>query len=335
MPQSLSGVRMPEYTHTLIPDRIIFAADPKQVGAFLTSLVTLGAAPLKPTVTASKLSGEVRTFKNPFTGKTDSFPMRRAETLKDVAAVPATLKGLNDYNVTLAGKDRPSFPPSSLTSQANTISLFIAASARKSSRLRTGTTSLRSSEKWNSSAGHAARKTGWASIIIRTPSKSSRCRRQVVRFWIEFEYGKMLFPPIVDRLDLIEPKIVAAAEKEFAVKLFQAATGGVEAQQRMKLTGAAILVSRGMKVLEEAPAAYPYRYAALGDEFGTAARSRTAGAAVQSWVEQKLLADLGQYGVQRDDLRIDWSQVVQEGYCTDFRGRMLESLGGSRSRRRR
>jgi hypothetical protein len=29
----------------------------------------------------------------------------------------------------------------------------------------------------------------------------------------------------------------------------------------MKLTGAATLVSRGMKVLQAAPAAYPYRYA--------------------------------------------------------------------------
>jgi hypothetical protein len=29
----------------------------------------------------------------------------------------------------------------------------------------------------------------------------------------------------------------------------------------MKLTGAAILVSRGMKVLQAAPAAYPYRSA--------------------------------------------------------------------------
>jgi hypothetical protein len=29
---------------------------------------------------------------------------------------------------------------------------------------------------------------------------------------------------------------------------------------RLKLTGAAILVSRGMKVLQAAPAAYPYRY---------------------------------------------------------------------------
>lgn len=33
--------------------------------------------------------------------------------------------------------------------------------------------------------------------------------------------------------------------------------------KRMKLTGAAILVSRGMKVLQAAPAAYPYRPSTL------------------------------------------------------------------------
>src|ERR1700677_4743883 len=37
------------------------------------------------------------------------------------------------------------------------------------------------------------------------------------------------------------------------------------ANQRMKLTGAAILVSRGVKVLQAAPAAYPYRSAAKND----------------------------------------------------------------------
>jgi hypothetical protein len=37
------------------------------------------------------------------------------------------------------------------------------------------------------------------------------------------------------------------------------ATRGGPHNQRMKLTGAAILVSRGMKVVQAAPAAYPYR----------------------------------------------------------------------------
>jgi hypothetical protein len=35
----------------------------------------------------------------------------------------------------------------------------------------------------------------------------------------------------------------------------------------MKLTGAAILVSRGMKGLQAAPAAYPYRSAATGESW--------------------------------------------------------------------
>jgi hypothetical protein len=43
-------------------------------------------------------------------------------------------------------------------------------------------------------------------------------------------------------------------------------------------------------------------------------------------VEQQLLEDLRHYGVNLSDLRFDWSQVVQEGHWTDYRGRMLESL---------
>ena len=49
-----------------------------------------------------------------------------------------------------------------------------------------------------------------------------------------------------------------------ADRSFAAADEGPPANQRMKLTGAAILVSRGMELLQAAPAAYPYRSAAEG-----------------------------------------------------------------------
>src|SRR5262249_40388650 len=101
---------MPEYSHTLIPDRVDFVPDPKQIGTFFSSLVSIGAAPLKPAISVSKLSGEVRTFKNPFTGKTDSIAMRKADKLKDLAAVPAALKTIDDYNVTLTGTGPPKLP---------------------------------------------------------------------------------------------------------------------------------------------------------------------------------------------------------------------------------
>jgi hypothetical protein len=50
--------------------------------------------------------------------------------------------------------------------------------------------------------------------------------------------------------------------------LGQASAHPIEAMnsiKRMKLTGAAILVSRGSKVLQAAPAAYPYRSATGGE----------------------------------------------------------------------
>ena len=50
------------------------------------------------------------------------------------------------------------------------------------------------------------------------------------------------------------------------------------------------------------------------------------GPEVQLWVEQQLVNDLRHYGLDRDDLSFDWSQVVQEGHWMEFRGRMLESL---------
>jgi hypothetical protein len=63
----------------------------------------------------------------------------------------------------------------------------------------------------------------------------------------------------------------------------------------MKLTGAAILVSRGMKVLQAAPAAYPYRSRAeggiLASDFGSSASIyRSDGRPPQPKDEERVLA---------------------------------------------
>ena len=50
------------------------------------------------------------------------------------------------------------------------------------------------------------------------------------------------------------------------------------------------------------------------------------GPELRSWVERQLLADLEYYGAIPNEPAFDWSQVVQEGHFTQFRGRMLESL---------
>jgi hypothetical protein len=213
---------MPEYTHTLIPDRLDFVPDPKQVGMFLSSLAAIGAAPLRPEITASMLSGKVRTFKNPFTGRIDSFAMRKAEKLKDLTAVVGALNGLDDYNITMTGKGPPELPAFTFDFKG-TYKFLVHCCLR---------TEVVSTSDWHDEVpikrkveffGRPCSPNDRLGIyhnpnsldVIEVPNAGC------ARFWIEFEYGKMLFPAIEDRLDLIEPKIVEVAETDFGIKLVQ------------------------------------------------------------------------------------------------------------------
>jgi hypothetical protein len=213
---------MPEYTHTLIPDRVDFVPDPKQVGAFLAALVSIGAAPLKPTIAVSKLSGKVRTFKNPFTGKTDSYPRYKWKKLKELAAVPDALKGLEDYNVTVTGKGPPKLPAFVFDFKGR-YDFLVHCCLR---------TEVVSTSDWHDEVP-VKRKVNFFGEpcnpkerlgIFHNPSTLKVIevpRAGCARFWSAFEYGKMLFPAIVDRLDLIEAKIVQLAEREFGIKFVQ------------------------------------------------------------------------------------------------------------------
>src|SRR5262249_36639808 len=85
--------------------------DPKHVSSFLASRVSIDAAPLKPAITVSKqLPGQVWTFTNPFTLKTESRPKYKAVKVKKLADVPRALDRLDDYAVRLEGKGPPKVP---------------------------------------------------------------------------------------------------------------------------------------------------------------------------------------------------------------------------------
>ncbi len=213
---------MPQYTHTLMPDRVDFVPDPKQVGMFLSSLAAIGAAPLRPEITASMLSGEVRTFKNPFTGKADSFAMRKAEKLKDLTAVVGALKGLDDYNITMTGKGPPELPAFTFDFKGTydfLVHCCLRAEVISTSDWHDEVPSKRKVEFFGRPCSPKDRLGIYHNPntleVIEVPNAGC------ARFWIEFEYGKMLFPAIEDRLDLIESKIVEVAETDFGIKLVQ------------------------------------------------------------------------------------------------------------------
>jgi hypothetical protein len=215
-----------EYSHTLIPDRVDFVPEPQQVGAFLSSLSALGAAPLKPVITIAQATG-LQTINNPFTGQTETRVTRKAKKLKDLAAVSGAIQNLDDYIVSIAGQGPPKLPAFKFDFKGN-YEFFVHCSLRAE---------VVSTSDWHDDIpikkkveffGKPCSPKDRTGIfhnpqtleIIKVPKAGC------ARFWIEFEFGKWLFPSINDRLDLIEPKIVALAKKEFGVNFVQGCRWG-------------------------------------------------------------------------------------------------------------
>jgi hypothetical protein len=213
---------MPEYTHTLIPDRVDFAPAPEQVGAFLASLVSMGAAPLKPAITVSELSGEVRSYANPFTGKTETYAMRKAETIQDLSGVPTALDGIEDYILTLMGKGPPKLRAFEFDFKGTydfLVHCCLRAKVVSTSDFHDEVPIERKVEFFGRPCSSEDRQGIFHNPntleVIEVPKAGC------ARFWIEFEYGKMLFPAIKDSLELIDHSIVRAAEKDFESKFVQ------------------------------------------------------------------------------------------------------------------
>lgn len=102
---------MPEqYAHTLLADDLNFVPRPQQVAAFFDALVKIGAAPDRPQLRVMKLSGEVRSFTNPLTGKTTQIPRYTHIPLKQAAGIPQAIAGLMHYNVIMSGEGPPERP---------------------------------------------------------------------------------------------------------------------------------------------------------------------------------------------------------------------------------
>lgn len=216
---------MPEYTHTLIPARIDFVADPKQVGDFLTSLVSIGAAPSEPEITAYKLSGKKsRSIINPFTKQEESYPLYTAEKMTTITAVASAIHGLAHYNISMAGKGPPKVPAFQFDFKGR-YAFLINCCLRPD---------VVSTSDWHDEAPfpvkHKVKLFGKPCSpenrlgIFHNPNTLEIIEVQnagCARFWIEFESGKMLFPPIEKSLVPIESSISDVAESIFGTQFVQ------------------------------------------------------------------------------------------------------------------
>ena len=216
------GLSMPQYTHTLIATSVDFAPDPKQVSGFLGTLISMGAAPLDPAISVSKLSGEVRSIKNPFSREAHSYRARTTKEVKDLAGASNALAGIDDYNIALAGKGPPGMPALVLDFQGKydfAILCCLRAEIVSTSDWHDEIAVKRRVEFFGRPCSPKSRRG-----IFHNPHtrKTIEVRKAgCARFWIEFEYGNMLFPAIESSLELLAPAIVQAARKEFGVGFVQ------------------------------------------------------------------------------------------------------------------
>ena len=226
---------MEQYVHLLIPTRFDYVPQLSQVSTFIRKLQEIGSAPLQPTMKMRKVSG-YRTGRDPMTGEPISVPKWSQTLIEEIPALDEQLAGLDEYDVTVAGQgppSRPAFPLRYFEKQGQDTYVetdfpeiydFSVRCCLRKSPVSMSTTPENSSDTLDG-------------LAFGEPCPPAQCVGKFVhpvdervlevpgagcaRFWIEFEFGKFLFPHIEDNLNLLEPEILRSAKDCFASEFVQ------------------------------------------------------------------------------------------------------------------
>jgi hypothetical protein len=216
-----------QYVHTLIPSDPHFVPDPEQVARLLDGLTALGAAPLNPEPLLHRPSGRLRSFRDPLTGETRSFPENDRLKLASNKDVAAALGDLPQYSVSLKGQGPPKLPPFPLYSGdslfSSNYSFTIGCHLRD--RLVSMSDMGHDQAAQNLAAfGQPCEAPGATAAFFRHPLSDELlevANAGCARFWVEFEFGKWLLPRIDNALNIIEPSITQLAAESFGVPFAQ------------------------------------------------------------------------------------------------------------------
>jgi len=215
-----------QYVHTLIPVEPQFSPTTEQISRFLEGLSALGAAPLNPEVFVLKPSGRLRSFKNPLTGETKSFPAKDRVPLKSIADVASVIEGLKEYYVRMEGQGPPGLPPLPLYFENSLVSDSYSFNVGCSIRPEPVSMSDLGDEQTGNEVvvfGQACSQQSRAALF-RHPETGELievANAGCARFWVEFEFGKWLLPNIGTSLDILNPDITKLATKSFGLPFTQ------------------------------------------------------------------------------------------------------------------
>jgi hypothetical protein len=215
-----------QYVHTLVPVDPQFSPTSEQVSRFLEGLSALDAAPLNPEVFVLKPSGRLRSFKNPLTGETKSFPAKDRVPLKSIADVASVIEGLKEYGVCVDGQGPPGLPPFPLYFENSLFSASYGFTVGCS--LRPEPVSM--SDLGDEQTGNEVVVFGQAcpqqsrTALFRHPGTGELievAHAGCARFWVDFEFGKWLLPKIGTSLDILNPDITKLATECFGLPFAQ------------------------------------------------------------------------------------------------------------------
>lgn len=226
---------MEQYIHTLIPADTEFVPDSAQVANFFDELVSKSKfSPIfgqrfLPGLVVAKPSGKLREGTNPMTGERFSIPAPDHLHLQKFEDIPASIEGSTHYTVAQSGqwleKDRPLalFNSDGVPYEENYICIV-----RCELRPEAVSTSA-----WDEEAGPNARNVPefgsvctnavtigifpnpWTGDVIEVANAGC------ARFWIEFEFGKFIYPKVTDSFEVLTPDIVSGAEHSFGTQFAQ------------------------------------------------------------------------------------------------------------------
>jgi hypothetical protein len=210
-----------QYSHLLIPDTAEFIPKPAQVTAFLESLVSLGSAPLEATIRVGKRTSEFHTGTNPLTGTPISVPKREFRRMERISEVSHEVLELDDYIILMEGKGPPRIAPFTLYTVEDSVErrfseeywYGISCNLREEVVSTCETPPFETPCKSQTRLGIFRDPRSGATIQV----ANSSC----ARFWLEFQFGKWLFPRANGNLNLLEPSILKAATDAFGRRFVQ------------------------------------------------------------------------------------------------------------------
>jgi hypothetical protein len=220
-----------QYIHILIPADSAYAPDPEQVAVFFAELLKLSNFRLikegrfQQGLRVLKPSGRSREVTSPLTGETRRFPVPDSVKVNGPAEISALLEGLPEFSVRASGEWRLGIDMPIMLYTMDEVPYRANYLCEVSCQLHPVPVSMSTANgardvldfgepcSSKKEVGHFLNP--WTGEPVEVAGTGC------ARFWIEFEFGKFIYPKIAGNFDVLNPSLVGIAEESFRTKFAQ------------------------------------------------------------------------------------------------------------------